>query len=251
MLSKTQCRKLDDSFEAAKGKLVTHPGQGPFVVAENVSRETFDAWDDDRKAAWGLGYDEACHRILMYGDTGGVHACTSGYIFQSIVLEVSRISEQLGRRRLHPFGRSTMYTSRGAKSPDLSFYAAKFASGKSVVIEIAHLNESFAALQHEVEWWHEAGIGLCIGIFIGGHSDIADPNLILLSYMQGCTALVQKRFGHMSGCSAANMSEFMLQIPVRFLVEDSSQEDLVLNKTVLIDLFELQQEIISLLSIER
>ena len=46
-----------------------------------------------------------------------------------------------------------MYTSRGAKSPDLSFYAAKFASGKSLVI--AHLNEGFAALQDEMEWWQE------------------------------------------------------------------------------------------------
>ena len=48
-----------------------------------------------------------------------------------------------------------MYTSRGAKSPDLSFYAAKFASGKSLVIGIAHLNEGFAALQDEMEWWQE------------------------------------------------------------------------------------------------
>lgn len=93
-----------------------------------------------------------------------------------------------------------------------------------------------------------AGIGLCIGIFIDGHSDIADPNLILLSHMEGCTALVQNRFGHMSGCNAANLSEFMLQILLRYIVKHSSQE--LLNKSISIDLFVLQQEIISFLSTE-
>lgn len=70
-------------------------------------------------------------------------------------MEVSKTSDQLLGRCLHPYGRTTMYTSRGAKSPDLSFYAAKFASGKSLVIGIAHLNEGFAALQDEMEWWQE------------------------------------------------------------------------------------------------
>ena len=93
-----------------------------------------------------------------------------------------------------------------------------------------------------------AGIGLCIGIFIDGHSDIADPNLILLSHMEGCTALVQNRFGHTSGCNAANLSEFMLQILLRYIVKHSSQE--LLNKSISIDLFVLQQEIISFLSTE-
>ena len=54
------------------------------------------------------------------------------------------------RNWLQPCGRTTMYTSRGAKSPDLSFYAGNLSSGQSVVIEIADQNESFVALQQEV-----------------------------------------------------------------------------------------------------
>ena len=264
LLSKKKRTQIDSSFEAAKTKLVTQPGHGPFVLASKVSQETFDSWDDDNKAAWGIAYDKLSQSILMYGDTGKVHSGTSGYIFQALILEVVRISEEPAgtsshgsteqqrstlrheaRNWLQPYGRTTMYTSWGAKSPDLSFYAGSLSSGQSVVIEIAHQNETFVALQQEMEWWHEAGIGLAIAIFIDAKSDITDPNLIMLTFMRGHAAMTQKRFGHMSGCNAAKLPEFMLQIPLRYLAEGATPD--VPDKLVLIDLYKLQQKIISLL----
>ena len=113
------------------------------------------------------------------------------------------------------------------------------------MIEIAHRNESFVALQQEMQWWHEAGIGLAIAIFVDSKSDITDPNLILLTFMRDSADMTQKRFGHMSGCNAAKLPEFMLQIPLEYLGEGASPD--VLDRFVLIDLFQLQQKVISLL----
>ena len=264
LLSKKKRTQIDSSFEAAKNKLATHPGQGPFVLASKVPQATFDAWDDDTKAAWGIAYDTLSQSILLYGDTGKVHSGISGYIFQTLIKEVVKIFKEPAGTSAHgstqqqqstlrheasdwlqPYGRTTMYTSWGAKSPDLSFYAGKLSSGQSVVIEIAHRNESFVALQQEMKWWHQAGIGLAIAIFVDTKSDITDPNLILLTFMRDSADMTQKRFGHMSGCNAAKLPEFMLQIPLEYLGEGASPD--VLDRFVLIDLFQLQQKVISLL----
>ena len=150
---------------------------------------------------------------------------------------------------LQPYGRTTMYTSWGAKSPDLSFYAGRFSCGQPVVVEIAHRNESFVALQQEVEWWHEAGAGLAIAVFVDATADIMDPDLILLTFMRGSAAMTQKPFGYMSGCNAAELPEFILQIPLKYLAEGASPA--VLEKFVLIDLYKLQQKVISLLRSSR
>ena len=101
----------------------------------------------------------------MYGDTGKVHSGISGYIFQALIMQVVRISEELARASSHgsteqqqstlqykarnwlqPYGRITVYTSWGAKSPDLSFYTGRLSRGQSVVIDIARQIESFIAL---------------------------------------------------------------------------------------------------------
>lgn len=262
-LSKKERRQLDSSLSAAIEKLVTQTGHGPFILASDVPQSTFDAWDDDSKAAWGIAYDELSQSILMYGDTGGVHAGLSGYIFQSLLakhcvlsLELAGTSHSSSEQQrsaafdtvpLKSFGRTTMYTRcRGAKSPDLSFYADGTPSSRSVVFEIAHRNEDFVALQREVQWWHDAGIGLSVGIFVDPHSDISDPNLILLTYSSGHTAMTQKRFGHMSGCNAAKLPHFMLQIPYEHLIDNVSQQE-VLNTFIPLDLHKLQQKIIKLL----
>ncbi|KAL3134994.1 hypothetical protein ABBQ32_007946 [Trebouxia sp. C0010 RCD-2024] len=148
---------------------------------------------------------------------------------------------------LNSFGRTTLYTKcRGAKSPDLSFYADGFPSSRSVVFEIAHQNEDFVALQREAQWWHDAGIGLSGGIFVDPHSDIPDPNLTLLTYISGHTGMTQKRFGHMSGCNAAKLPHVKLQIPCEHLIDNVSQQE-VLNTFISLDLYKLQQKIIELL----
>lgn len=260
LLSKKKRNQLDNSFHAAKEKLATQTGHGPFILASKVPQSTFDAWDDDSKAAWGIAYDELSQSILMYGDTGVVHSGISGHIFRSLILQHCRLSKELAgisqssteQQRsaafdvslLEAFGRTTMYTRcAGAKSPDLSFYVGRFFSGRSVVIEIAHRNEDFVALQKEVQWWHEAGIGLSIGVFVDPQSDISDPNLILLTYVKGHSTMAQKRFGHMSGCNAAKLPHFMLQIPLDYVSELESRE----NTFISLDLYKLQQEIIKLL----
>ncbi len=63
-------------------------------------------------------------------------------------------------------------------------------TGRSLVVEVAHRNESFTALQEEVAWWQAAGVGLVLGIFVDVHSDSNDPTLVLLSQSKGSTAAV-------------------------------------------------------------
>ena len=110
-----------------------------------------------------------------------IHARTRGYISRCIVSACCFVAYDLAgvhpdnstmeqRAQAHAafpwpegYGGTTMYTDQGAKSPDLSFYVGRASSGRSLV-EVAHRNESFAALQDEITWWHEAGVGLVLAI---------------------------------------------------------------------------------------
>lgn len=261
LLSKIQRKKLDSGFDVAKTKLDTHSGQGPFVIASNASQAMFDAWDDDGKAAWGIAYNALTQTILMYGDPGTVHARVSGYISQQIVLKLCSLSNVLAGLisestfaekqsqsqdvvdGCQPWGRTTMYTAQGAKSPDASYYVGKVSCGRSVVIKIAHRNESFAALREEIAWWHNANVGLVLGVFIDVRSDITDANLILLSHSRESCVMAQKRFGYTSGCNAVGLPGFQLHIPVRLLSGSGSQD--LQDNCISIDLYKLQQMIIS------
>ena len=259
-LSKVWRTRLDSSLAKAKAKLNSHSGQGPFVLAAPASKAVFDAWDDDSKAAWSIAYDALNQVILMYGDPATVHARTRGYISQRIVSACCFVAYDLAgidpdnstieqRAQAHDafpwpegYGGTTMYTDRGAKSPDLSFYVGMVSSGRSLVVEVAHRNESFAALQEEVTWWHEAGVGLVLGIFVDVHSDSNDPILVLLSQSRDSSVMSEQQFGHGSGCTAADLSDFELQIPLGCLIDHTSQE--VLCRCISMDLFKLQQRII-------
>ena len=262
LIPKHQRQQLDESFENAKAKLDSQRGQGPFVLASKVPQSVFDAWDDDGKAAWGIAYNSSTQSILMYGDTGWVHACLQGYFLQELISQLLQLSmniaglsyenssceqrskaqDELGiKKGFRPYGRTTMYTVLGAKSPDASFYPAGFGA-RSVVVEIAHRNESFAALRKEIAFWHAAGVGLAVGIFVDPKSDKSNPNLILLSHFLEEPAAKQQRFGRMSGCSNLGLPAFQLQIPVGLLIE--SQLHAALDRHINIDLYELQQEVI-------
>lgn len=263
LLSKVQRSELDSGFKVAKAKLDTHPGQGPFVIASKTSQAAFDAWDDDGKAAWGIGYDSLAQNVLLYGDTGFTHACLSGYFTQAIAGELCSLSweiagitfenstleqrRQAGRALGRPrgYGRTTMYTDRGARSPDSSFYGGKISCGRSLVIEVAHGNESFQALQKEIKWWHAAGVSMVLGVWVDVNSEVTDPNLILLSQTQESHTMRQKPFGHASGCTQLGLPDFQLEIPVNLLLNHDSPE--VLNKCINLDLYEMQQDIIEFL----
>jgi len=261
-IPKKQRKQLDDSFDQAKAKLDSQRGQGPFVLASKVPQSVFDAWDDDSKAAWGIAYNSSTQSILMYGDTGWVHAYLQGYFLQEFLSQLHKLSmdiagvsddqssyeqrwraqDELGvEEGFRPYGRTTMYTALGAKSPDASFYAAGFGA-RSVVIEIAHRNESFAALREEIAFWHAAGVGLALGFFVDPKSDKVNPNLILLSHLLEEPAVKQQRFGRMSGCSNPGMPAFQLQIPISLLLE--SKLHAALDKHINIDLYKVQQEVI-------
>ena len=261
-LSKAQRQQIDDSFAQAKAKLDIRHGQGPFVLASKVSQSVFDAWDDDGKAAWGIAYDSAAESILMYGDTGCVHSGICGSFAQTVILKACAMDWELAglpkegstyeqrvqaadtwgvSEALRPSGRTTMYTEQGAKSPDASYYACGFGS-TSLVLEVAHRNEGFAVLKQEIAWWHAAGVGLALGIFVEPASDKSDPSLVLLSQRHHESKLTQKRFGRLSGCRTANLPEFQLKIPLRFLLDHPMQE--VMDKSLLIDLYKLQQNIV-------
>ncbi len=256
---------LDSSLANAKAMLKSHSGQGPFVLAASASKTVFDAWDDDGKAAWSIAYDALNQVILMYGDPGTVHARTRGYMSQRIVSSCCLVAYDLAgihpdnstieqRAQAHAafpwpegYGGTTMYTDRGAKSPDLSFYVGRFSSGQSLVFEVAHQNESFAALQDEITWWHEAGVGLVLGVFVDVHSDSNDPSSVLLSQSKDSSVMSEQQFGHGSGCTAADLFDFQLQIPLGCLIDHASQE--VLSQCISMDLFKLQQRIIDWIQI--
>ena len=266
LLSTKRRRQLDTTFEHAKSRLNTHQTQGPFVIATRVSQSIFDAWDDDNKAAWGLAYDAESQAILMYGDSGAVHSGICGYWLAAIGHEIGKLSQTLsaemsiksstahaGRENTsrlmglpQTYGRTTMYTEMGAKSPDGSFYVAGFGA-RSVVLEVAHRNESLKVLQQEVAWWHAAGVGLVLGIYIDVNSDKSNPMLILLSHALEHSGLKQHRFGRDSGCTAYGLPEFQLQIPVKFLLDSSLPE--VLDKCISLDLYEIQQRVIGLMKV--
>lgn len=259
-LSNAWRTRLDSSLANVKAMLNSHSGQGPFVLAASASQAVFDAWDDDGKAAWSIAYSALNQVILMYGDPGTVHARTRGYISQRIVSaccfvaydpagvhpDNSTMEQRAQAHAAFPwpegYGGTTMYTDRGAKSPDLSFYVGRASSGRSLVIEVAHRNESFAALQDEITWWHEAGVGLVLGIFVDVHSDSNDPNLVLLSQSKDSSVMSEQKFGHGSSCTAADFSDFQLQIPLGCLIDHPSQE--VLSRCIAMDLFKLQLRII-------
>lgn len=260
LIPKKQRQQLDESFYQAKAKLDSHRGQGPFVLASKVPQSVFDAWDDDGKAAWGIAYNSLTQSILMYGDTGWVHAYLQGYFAQEFLRQLLQMSMEIAglsydnssyeqRSEAHeavegfyPYGRTTIYTSLGAKSPDASFYTCGIGA-RSVVVEIAHRNESFAALREEIAFWHAAGVGLALGVFIDPNSDKGNPNLILMSQLLEEPRPKQQRFGRMSGCSRSGLPGFQLQIPVSLLL-DSKLTDL-LDRHIDIDLYKLQQKIIS------
>ena len=262
LIPKKQRQLLDDSFDQAKAKLDSQRGQGPFVLAAKVPQSVFDAWDDDGKAAWGIAYNSSTRSILMYGDTGWVHAHLQGYFLQEFTRQLLQLSmniaglsydnssyEQRSKAQdelgildgFQPYGRTTMYTALGAKSPDASFYAVGFGA-RSVVVEIAHRNESFAALREEIAFWHAAGVGLALGFFVDPKSDKSNPNLILLSHLLEEPAAKQQRFGQMSGCSNPGLPVFQLQIPVSFLLESALHA--ALNRNINIDLYKVQQKVI-------
>jgi len=91
-IPKKQRKQLDDSFDQAKAKLDSQRGQGPFVLASKVPQSVFDAWDDDSKAAWGIAYNSSTQSILMYGDTGWVHAYLQGYFLQEFLSQLHKLS---------------------------------------------------------------------------------------------------------------------------------------------------------------
>ena len=263
ILSKAQRKRIDDNFEQAKARLIASQGQGPFVLAANVPQSIFDGWDDDGKAAWGLAYDSGTRSILMYGETGSVHSSLQGYFTAVVGNKLAKLSLELAgissgtdlsqSRRdqaaqalglpasIRPLGRTTMYTKLGAKSPDASFYTDGYGSN-SVVLEVAHRNESLAVLREEVAWWHEAGVGLALGIFVDPNSDCSDPNLILLSQCSYQANSEQKRFGRLSGCTRSGLPDFQLHIPLKYLLHHQSHQ--VLNNSISIDLYEIQQRVI-------
>lgn len=135
-IPKKQRKQLDDSFDQAKAKLDSQRGQGPFVLASKVPQSVFDAWDDDSKAAWGIAYNSSTQSILMYGDTGWVHAYLQGYFLQEFLSQLhesmdiaglsdnqssyeqrSSAQDELGvKEGFRSYGRTTMYTTLGAKS---------------------------------------------------------------------------------------------------------------------------------------
>ena len=264
-ISTHQRQELDNSLEEAKTKLVTQPGSGPFVLASNVSQSIFDAWDDDGKAAWHIAYSAPTKSLLMYGDPGPVHARLRGRFLAELSKQAFEVLKQVAglsskdssyeqQRKaaqelgeLDPFGGSTMYTDLGAKSPDASFYPAGFGA-RSLILEIAHRNESFAALKQEVAFWHAAGIGLVLGIFIDPTSDNSDPNLILLKHAFGSSTTEQQCFGRLSGCTKLGMPEFQLQLPVKLLLDSKSDE--VLKRHISLDLYQMQQKLIDWLHVQ-
>ena len=264
LLSKRQRNQLDTSFGLAQTKLQTHQGQGPFVLASKGSQEVFDAWDNDNKACWAIAYEQSSQSILMYGDPFGLHSNVRGFFDQSLQREWTRLTFRLSgisdtnsthaeRERAldkrdwpHGYGRTTIYTEKGAKSPDASYYADGLGV-RSVVLEIAHRNESFKALLKEVAWWHAAGVGLALGIYIDPKSDHSNPNLILLSQTHEQSTIKQQRFGCNSGCTAPKLPKFQLQIPLRYVCNKNLQSLGVYDKFLPIDLYEVQQDVISCL----
>lgn len=81
------------------------------------------------------------------------------------------------------YGGTTIYTDRGAKSPDLSFYVGMVL--RSLVVEVAHRNASLADLQEEGAWRSKAGVGLVLGFLVDVHSDSNNPTSALLSGSKG------------------------------------------------------------------
>lgn len=248
-LSQKIHRDLDRSLQAAKELLDTAPGQGPYVIASNVSEARFAAWDDDSspKAAWGLAYGAAERSILLCGDTGHVHAFIVGYLQTRIHENVLYLFRQTNPDKrlsgMHCAGKTTLYCEHGAKSPDVSWYPNGFDDARSVVIELAHRNESLGGLRDEVDWWHTAGVGLAIGVFIDVHSDPADPRLVLLTHSRS-GSLVQRSFGKGSGCGERGLARFQLKIPVNHLVQAQCLPPDVASDVVLIDLFDLRTRIL-------
>jgi hypothetical protein len=143
-------------------------------------------------------------------------------------------------------GRTTLYCEQGAKSPDTSWYPNGFGDSRSVVVELAYRNESLAGLRDAVNWWHTAGVGFVIGIFIDVHSDPVDPVLIILMRSRG-ENLVQRRFGKRSGCFERGLSRFQLAIPLDHLVKPKYLPPDGNKAAVTVDMFDLRKTILNYL----
>ena len=202
----------------------------------------------------------------MYGDPFGLHSKVRGFFDDTLFRKWTRLSLRLAGisdnnstyaeresalEKLdwpRGYGRTTIHTERGAKSPDASYYADGLGV-RSVVLEIAHRNESFKALQKEVAWWHAAGVGLALGIYIDPKSNDSNPSLILLSQTHEQTTIKQQRFGCNSGCTAPRLPKFQLQIPLRYLCNKNLQALGVYDECLLIDLYKVQRDVITYLQV--
>ncbi|MCO5571899.1 hypothetical protein L7F22_025648 [Adiantum nelumboides] len=129
---------------------------GPFLVAEDISKASFEEWVISEENSWRVAmFFQADGRgaIFFYGDPTELHETVSWWIHDEFVLQVGRKWKTLVRCL--------------GSEPDNSYTSASSTSQlRRVTVEVAYWNEDLRTLIKEVADWSVAGVALSIGVKI-------------------------------------------------------------------------------------
>ena len=176
--------------------------EGPFLVAENISKIAYETWVSTQEQRWPLLWKRQTKEVWLYGDSSRLHGMAATYFSFMLGAGLGRDSKHMATER------SPLEIPAGIKEPDFAFWP-RDADQPTVVGEVAYHIESFEALlQEQVMWQAAAYVQFFIGLKITDRTQAQqqDPRLTAITWRRATNESTCVEFGLDPSCTRKNDS---------------------------------------------